>query len=112
MILTAAAAAAAHILLRRLDEGVERGQPRHNVNKHVGLDQLFELEMAGGPVGQAAGRVQVRVEEDKVSALPADQLLGQSTAAKNRKQTNIILFSMIKYSSTTRLQDCGKKINQ
>jgi hypothetical protein len=91
MILIAAAAAAAHILLRRLDEGVERGQPRHNVNKHVGLDQLFELEMAGGPVGQAAGRVQVRVEEDKVSALPADQLLGQSTAAKTGKY-NIIFY--------------------
>jgi hypothetical protein len=36
----------------------------------------------------------VRVEEDKVSALPADQLLGQSTA---RKHTNIRLFFMASY---------------
>jgi hypothetical protein len=84
----------AHILLGRLNEGVERGQPRHNVNKHVGLDELFELEMAGGPVGQAAGRVQVRVEEDKVSALPADQLLGQSTAAKQTKYK--IIYKIIR----------------
>ena len=69
-----------HILLRSLHECVERGQPRHNVHKHVRLDQLFELEMLGDPAGKTAGRVQLAVEENKVRALATDQLLRQIVA--------------------------------